>query len=137
MCIFLLFIQIELLQFVRDQLCFSGLSSEVQPLPSDRAGAEWQRAAGFSSEAAVWFSGESKLQTEDSEVSSLTFCKYCRFVCLINKWTLFNLLHDFHPSCKISFWSYFHVCWTNFILQSQQNCVSNGNCRKCSCSFIK
>ncbi|KAI3377166.1 hypothetical protein L3Q82_008475 [Scortum barcoo] len=27
-------------RFVRDQLCFSGLSSEVQPLPSERAGAE-------------------------------------------------------------------------------------------------
>ncbi|KAI3376875.1 hypothetical protein L3Q82_000131 [Scortum barcoo] len=32
---------IESLQFVRDQLCFSGLSSEVQPLPSERAGAEF------------------------------------------------------------------------------------------------
>uniref|UniRef100_A0A671VAB7 Si:zfos-364h11.2 n=1 Tax=Sparus aurata TaxID=8175 RepID=A0A671VAB7_SPAAU len=41
------------LQFVRDQLCFSGLSSEVQPLPSERAGAERQQAAGFRSEAAV------------------------------------------------------------------------------------
>ncbi|XP_067438605.1 LOW QUALITY PROTEIN: ribonuclease inhibitor-like [Thunnus thynnus] len=30
---------IELLQFVRDQLCFSGVSSEVQPLPSERAAA--------------------------------------------------------------------------------------------------
>ncbi|KAI3359822.1 hypothetical protein L3Q82_013831, partial [Scortum barcoo] len=28
-------------EFVRDQLCFSGLSSEVQPLPSERAGPEW------------------------------------------------------------------------------------------------
>ncbi|KAI3359958.1 hypothetical protein L3Q82_013837, partial [Scortum barcoo] len=34
--------KIELVQFVRDQLCFSGLSSEVQPLPSERAGAELQ-----------------------------------------------------------------------------------------------
>ncbi|KAI3354976.1 hypothetical protein L3Q82_004767 [Scortum barcoo] len=32
--------EIEWLQFVRDQLCFSGLSSEVQPLPSERAGPE-------------------------------------------------------------------------------------------------
>ncbi|KAI3355599.1 hypothetical protein L3Q82_018429 [Scortum barcoo] len=45
--------QIELVQFVRDQLCFSGLSSEVQPLPSERAGAEWKQAAGFRSEAAL------------------------------------------------------------------------------------
>ncbi|XP_070784626.1 LOW QUALITY PROTEIN: ribonuclease inhibitor-like [Enoplosus armatus] len=29
----------RVLQFVRDQLCFSGLSSEVQPLPSERAAA--------------------------------------------------------------------------------------------------
>ena len=49
----LFFIQIGVLQFVRDQLCFSGLSSEVQPLPSDRAGPEPQEAAGFRSEAAV------------------------------------------------------------------------------------
>ncbi|XP_039646672.1 NACHT, LRR and PYD domains-containing protein 12-like [Perca fluviatilis] len=34
----LFFIQIEELRFVRDQLCCSGLSSEVQPLPSERAG---------------------------------------------------------------------------------------------------
>ncbi len=47
------FIQIEALQVVRDQLCFSGLSSEVQPLPSERAAAEWKQAAGFRSEAAV------------------------------------------------------------------------------------
>ena len=49
----LFFIQIEELQFVRDQLCFSGLSSEVQPLPSERAGAGQQQAAGFRSEAAL------------------------------------------------------------------------------------
>ena len=72
------FIQIEGLQFVRDQLCFSGLSSEVQPLPSDRAGPERQRAAGFRSEAAVCWTGESRLQTEDSEVSSLTLCYCCK-----------------------------------------------------------
>nr|WPK86709.1 NLRC3-like protein isoform_X23 [Sebastes schlegelii] len=52
-------LRIESLQFVRDQLCFSGLSSEVQPLPSERAGSELQqRAAGIRSEAPVWFSGE-------------------------------------------------------------------------------
>ena len=49
----LFFIQIEWLQFVRDQLCFSGLSSEVQPLPSERAGPELQQPEGFRSEAAV------------------------------------------------------------------------------------
>ena len=49
----LFFIQIAVLQFVRDQLCFSGLSSEVQPLPSDRAGSELEQAAEFRIEAAV------------------------------------------------------------------------------------
>ena len=49
----LFFIQIVELQFVRDQLCFSGLSSEVQPLPPERVEAEWKQAAGLRSEAAV------------------------------------------------------------------------------------
>ena len=57
------------MHFVRDQLCFSGLSSKVQPLPSERAGPGFQQAAGFRSEAAVWTCGESKLSTGDSEVS--------------------------------------------------------------------
>ncbi len=47
------FIQIEGMQVVRDQLCFSGLSSEVQPLPSERAEPELEQAAGFRCEAAV------------------------------------------------------------------------------------
>ncbi|XP_039999114.1 NLR family CARD domain-containing protein 3-like isoform X1 [Xiphias gladius] len=37
------------------------LSSEVQPVPSERTGAEWKQPAGFRIEAAVWFSGESRL----------------------------------------------------------------------------
>ena len=57
----LFFIQSELVQIVRDQLCFSDLSSKVQPLPSERAEAEWKRPAGFRSEAAVRVSTESKL----------------------------------------------------------------------------
>ena len=70
------FIQIEGLQFVRDQLCFSGLSSEVQPLPSQRAGPELQQAECFRSENAVWFSAAFTLQTGDSEVrhSFLILC---------------------------------------------------------------
>ena len=65
----LFYIQIVGLQFVRDQLCLSGLSSERQPIPSERAAAGWQQAAGFRSEAALWFSAESTLQSRDSEVS--------------------------------------------------------------------
>ncbi|KAF0028587.1 hypothetical protein F2P81_019674 [Scophthalmus maximus] len=63
--------QVELLQVVRDQLFFSGLSSEVQPLPPETTGPEPQPAAGFRSEGAVWFSGESTLSTLDSEVEEL------------------------------------------------------------------
>ena len=65
----LFFIQIEVLQFVRDQLWLSGLSSEVQPLPSEISGSERKQAEGFRSEAAAKFSGESRLQTGDCEVS--------------------------------------------------------------------
>ena len=65
----LFFIQIEGLQFVRGQLCFSGLSSEVQPLPSDRTGPELQQKnLRLWSEGAVQLSAESTLWTEDSGV---------------------------------------------------------------------
>lgn len=69
----LFLIQVEELQFVRDELWSSGLCSEVQPLPSHRAGPEWKQSSWFRSEASVWFSGESSLQTADSEVSSSVF----------------------------------------------------------------
>ena len=66
----LFFIQVGGLQFVKDQLFFSGLSSEVQPLPSETSGPEQQqRPSGSRSETSVWVSGESRLQTGDSEVS--------------------------------------------------------------------
>ena len=59
-----------MVQSVRDQLFFSGFSSEVKPLSSQRTGSERkQQAAGLSSEGAVWFSTESNLSTGDSEVS--------------------------------------------------------------------
>ena len=62
------------LQSVKDQLFFSGFSSEVKPLSSQRTGSELQQQpAGLRSEGAVWFSTESNLSTGDSEVSSLTF----------------------------------------------------------------
>ena len=66
------FIQTERLQVVRDQLFCSGLSSEVQPLLSERSGPESERSAGFRSEAAERSSGESRLQTGDPQVSSMT-----------------------------------------------------------------
>ena len=52
---------------------FSGFSSEVKPLSSQRTGSESLQPAGLRSEGAVWFSTESNLSTGDSEVSSLTF----------------------------------------------------------------
>ena len=56
------------MQSVKDQLFFSGFSSEVKPLSSQRTGSELQQPAGLSSEGAVWFSTESNLSTGDSEV---------------------------------------------------------------------
>uniref|UniRef100_A0A8D3DT36 Uncharacterized protein n=1 Tax=Scophthalmus maximus TaxID=52904 RepID=A0A8D3DT36_SCOMX len=67
--------EVESLQFVRDQLFFSGLSSEVQLLPPETTGSEPQHPAGFRSEGAVWFSGESTLSTGDSEVDELQFVR--------------------------------------------------------------
>ena len=52
-----------------DSLWGRGLSSEVQPLPSDRAGDVGKQSAGFRREAAVWSCGESTLCSGDSEVS--------------------------------------------------------------------
>ncbi|XP_034080850.1 protein NLRC3-like isoform X3 [Gymnodraco acuticeps] len=49
------------LQFIRDQLFCSGLSSEVQH-PSENSGPVGQRSAGFRCEAAERSSGESRLQ---------------------------------------------------------------------------
>ncbi|TWW54406.1 hypothetical protein D4764_0154820 [Takifugu flavidus] len=45
----------------------SGLGAEVQSLPSQRTGPESEPAAGFRSEAALWFSPLSKLPTGNSE----------------------------------------------------------------------
>ena len=62
------FVQVEELQTLRDQLLFSGFSSEVKPLSSEKTGSDWQRPAGHRSEGAVWFSTESNLSTGESEV---------------------------------------------------------------------
>ena len=76
----LFFIQIVELQVVRDQLCFSGLSSEVQPLLSERSGPDSQQAAGFRSEASLCWTGESKLSTGDSEVRHHFFPSVLRLI---------------------------------------------------------
>ncbi|XP_078147988.1 protein NLRC3-like isoform X1 [Centroberyx gerrardi] len=47
----------------RGRLCFSGLSSELQPLPSERAGPELQSSRSLRSEAALCWTGGSTLET--------------------------------------------------------------------------
>ncbi|XP_053294596.1 NLR family CARD domain-containing protein 3 isoform X2 [Pleuronectes platessa] len=47
-----IFIQVDSLQSVRDQLFFSGFSSEVKPLSSERTGPESEQPAGLRSEGA-------------------------------------------------------------------------------------
>ncbi|KAI3363963.1 hypothetical protein L3Q82_001554 [Scortum barcoo] len=50
------------------RLCFSGLSSDLQPLPSERAGPELQQPSRrLRSEAAVCWIGESTLETGNSQ----------------------------------------------------------------------
>uniref|UniRef100_A0A3Q3GVD7 RING-type domain-containing protein n=1 Tax=Labrus bergylta TaxID=56723 RepID=A0A3Q3GVD7_9LABR len=65
----------DFLQFVRDQLFFSGLSSEVQPLPSQISGPECEQPAVFRSEAAEGSSEESKLSTGVSEMEMISECE--------------------------------------------------------------
>ena len=52
----------------RRRLYFSGLSSEIQPLPSERAGPELQSSRRLRSEAAVGGTRGSRLETEHSRV---------------------------------------------------------------------
>ena len=52
----------------RGRLFFSGLSSELQPLPSERAGPELQPSRRQGSEAAVCWTGGSTLETGHSQV---------------------------------------------------------------------
>uniref|UniRef100_A0A674MM30 NACHT domain-containing protein n=1 Tax=Takifugu rubripes TaxID=31033 RepID=A0A674MM30_TAKRU len=67
--------EIKGLQLIRDQLWLSGLGAEVQSLPSQRTGPESEPAAGFRSEAALWFSPGSKLPTGNSEIMELQFIR--------------------------------------------------------------
>ena len=65
---YFLFLQTRWLWTLRDSLWSRGLSSEVRPLTSNRTGSDWKQAGGIRSEAAVFWTGESKLSTGDSEV---------------------------------------------------------------------
>lgn len=62
----LYYFQLESLQVVRAQ---AGVTSEVQPLPSQRAGPELEPSGRFWSDAAEWYSAEFR----DFEVSSQSF----------------------------------------------------------------
>ncbi len=53
---------------LRGRLCFSGLSSEVQPLPSERAGPELQPSRRQRSKAPVCSTGGAALLTHHSQV---------------------------------------------------------------------
>ncbi|KAM9703920.1 uncharacterized protein ACNS7B_002441 isoform 2-T4 [Menidia menidia] len=64
----LFFIQLGGLRVVRDQLCFSGLSSEIQPLTSDNAVPGFQQPEAVRCSAAVGSGAKSTQQTTDSEM---------------------------------------------------------------------
>ncbi|XP_056226740.1 stonustoxin subunit beta-like [Seriola aureovittata] len=51
----------------RGRLCFSGLSSELQPLPPERAGPELQSSRRLRTEASVCWTGGSRLETGHSQ----------------------------------------------------------------------
>ncbi|CAK6983350.1 NLR family CARD domain-containing protein 3-like%2C partial, partial [Scomber scombrus] len=53
----------------RGRLCFSGLSSELQPLPSERAGPELQSSRRIRREVTVCWTGGSTLETGHSLIS--------------------------------------------------------------------
>ena len=81
---------------VKDQLWFSGLGSEVQPLPSENAGPEWKQPAGFRricSEAADWSEEQSTLQTGDCEVSRGLESVHVCFISIVT--------HTVHIKAKI------------------------------------
>lgn len=126
------FLQFQSLRFVRDQLCISSISADVQPLPSETSGAEWQQCAGCRSETSVWVSGASLLYTGETEVRH-----HILVVAEMNMWQLqIWLLYwphwvftvksvvfsDFHPivdtsqssSCKIVSW---------FVILIHKNCT--------------
>ncbi|KAI4793780.1 hypothetical protein KUCAC02_032499, partial [Chaenocephalus aceratus] len=55
---------------LRGRLCFSGFSSEIQPLPSERAGPELQSSRSLRREAAVCWTGGSTLETGHSQAAA-------------------------------------------------------------------
>ena len=77
--VYYLYSQTDWLSTLRDSLWSHRLSSEVQPLTSDTSGPKSQQPFWFRSEAAVFWTGESKLSTADSEVSSCVFYVFIKF----------------------------------------------------------
>ncbi|KAJ7983586.1 hypothetical protein DPEC_G00376190 [Dallia pectoralis] len=55
----------------RGRLCFSGLSSEVKPVTSERAGSELQPPRRLWSQTALCWTGGSTLETGETQSESL------------------------------------------------------------------
>lgn len=77
-----MFLKFKELQLVAHQLYFSGFSSEVQPLSSQRAGPEVQQPEGFRREAAVWSCGDSRLKSGVSHCWFQQHCVTCVLLCM-------------------------------------------------------
>ena len=73
--ILILFLQAVRLSGHRGRLCFSGLSSEVQPLPPEGTGPELQSSRRKRIEAALCWTGGSTLQTGETQVR-ICLCFY-------------------------------------------------------------
>ncbi|MEQ2250097.1 hypothetical protein ILYODFUR_036304 [Ilyodon furcidens] len=67
-CVLTVFLQLVRLSDLRGRLCFSGLSSELQPVASERVGPELQSSRRLRSEAAVGWTEGSTLETGSSQV---------------------------------------------------------------------
>ncbi|CAL8277647.1 unnamed protein product [Gadus morhua 'NCC'] len=78
------------------RLCFSGLSSELQPLPSERAGPELQSPRRLWSCAALCWTGGSTLETGHSQCGE----RWSVSVCLIHHITHSLLRWKVHPHSR-------------------------------------
>ena len=80
--ILILFLQAVRLSGHRGRLCFSGLSSEVQPLPPEGTGPELQSSRRKRIEAALCWTGGSTLQTGETQVR-ICLCFYIPLIVML------------------------------------------------------
>ena len=127
-------LQTRWLSTLRDSLWSRGLSSEVRPLTSERTGSEFQQAEGLRSEAAVFWTGESKLSTGDSEVRSLNPCSLFRLSFLLGhylfEWSQFCSAHCpsvicHSPSLSVTSTSSAPFTCTHLLLSTKKVSVNN------------